>query len=62
MKKFYCVITKIFNNGKATMFLKEIESLTMPQDTCDETYTCDIYKDYFLTREEAQNFINENKD
>lgn len=60
---FYPVFTQVKDNGTASMKrLPPVEASRKPKDTFKSLPFCDIYTDYFRTAEEADAFIEENKD
>lgn len=62
MKKYYAVCNSYYNNGKVVANLVDtIEAEEKPKDTYKETKRCDVYVNWFESRNEAMKFINECK-
>lgn len=57
--KYYEVTTRFFDSGKVTAAVAEIESEDCPESTYAETSRCDIYRDYFVDKAEADEFAAE---
>ena len=58
--KWYCVTSSVDNRGYITAAITgSIESETRPKNTYEETRLRDIYKDWFPTRQEAEEFVEE---
>lgn len=54
--KYYGVRTKFYNNGKVKAEVFEVNAEQKPQADYTETNVCDIYQDYFDTKNEADEF------
>lgn len=60
MKTYYCVTTKFYDNGDVMAGMTDIrEAEVKPESEFKELPTCDVYKDWFRTRKEAEQFIKE---
>ncbi len=57
MKKFYCVQSRFFDDGKVKAICYPVEAEEKPQNTSQSTRTNDIYCDYFDTYDEAQKYL-----
>lgn len=71
MKTFYCVETVIydgrprvftFHKTETSICIYEVDADTKPENTFESLETRDIYKNYFETLKEAQDYINEEYD
>lgn len=62
MKRFYAVCSSYYDNGKVVANLVDtVEAEEKPMDTYKEASRCDIYVNWFKSKEEAQKFIEECK-
>lgn len=62
MNTYYCVATTVFNSGKTIMNLVASQTAeSRPENTFKSTNRADYYCDWFDTKEDAENFIAENK-
>lgn len=62
MKKYYPVITTVFDNGRASVVLGTAEEHeNRPKDTYTNTSRRDIYVDWFDSLADARQFIKENQ-
>lgn len=62
MNTYYCVATTVFNSGKTIMDLVASKTAeNKPENTFKSTDRAEYYCDWFDTKEEAENFITENK-
>lgn len=60
MKTYYCVTSSVDNRGRMTAAVTEsIKAERMPESSCMSTSRKDIYKDWFASREEADEFVDE---
>lgn len=60
MKTYYCVTSSVDNRGRMTAAVTEsMEAEQMPKNTCTSTRRKDIYKDWFGSRKEAEDFATE---
>lgn len=59
MNTYYCVCMAILDNGGSDCHIYTVEAETKPKSEFKSTRRRDVYKDYFDTREEAEEFINE---
>ena len=53
MKTYYGVINSIFDNLKVTVEIIERQARERPNNSCHEESNCDIYVEWFETREDA---------
>lgn len=62
IKVFYCVATTVFSSGKTVMNIVTSQAAEeRPANSCKSTNRADYYCDWFDSKEEAENFITENK-
>lgn len=60
MKTYYCVTSSVDDRGRMTAAVTEsVEAEQMPKNTCTSTRRKDIYKDWFASRKEAEDFVDE---
>ena len=60
MKIYYCVTSSVDDRGRMTAAVTEsMEAEQMPKNTCTSTQRKDIYKDWFESRKEAEDFVDE---
>ena len=60
MKTYYCVTSSVDDRGRMTAAVTEsMEAEQMPKNTCMSTRRKDIYKDWFESRKEAEDFATE---
>ena len=60
MKTYYCVTSSVDDRGRMTAAVTEsMEAEQMPKNTCMSTRRKDIYKDWFKSRKEAEDFVDE---
>ena len=60
MKTYYCVTSSVDDRGRMTATVTEsVGAEQMPKNTCTSTRRKDIYKDWFESRKEAEDFVNE---
>ena len=57
--KYYCVVGRFYDNGKVKSFMEEKEGETIPKDEYRETNVYDEYRDYFKSRSQAQQWLND---
>lgn len=58
--KYWAVTTTFYDNGRVTAnIVTSIEADQKPQAGYKETRRCDIYTDWFDTREKAEAFVDE---
>lgn len=56
MKKFYCVVSFIYDNGSARTKIIEVLAYVKPESEYKSGEIFDLYKDYFRTLKEAKEF------
>lgn len=62
MKKFYPVISTIYDDGRASVVMgRPEEHETRPKDRSTTTARRDIYVDWFDSLSDARQFIKENQ-
>lgn len=62
MKKYYPVITTIYDNGSASVVMGTPEAHTeKPKTSVKHTSICDTWVDWFDSLADAQQFIKENQ-
>ena len=62
LKTWYGVVTTVFNNGRlACKLIDTKRSATQPEGTYTSTPRRDIYIDWFSSREEALEFVEDSK-
>lgn len=54
--KIYEVEQKYFDNGTVKAKITEYELETIPENESFENKKCDVYRDYFTNKQEAENF------
>jgi hypothetical protein len=54
---FYIAVQKYYNNGKVIAYVEEAKEA--PDKLYEQTDQCDIYRDTFDTREQAEEFATE---
>ena len=60
MKTYYCVTSAVDDHGRMTAAVTEsVEAEQRPKNTCTSTRRKDIYKDWFESRKEAEEFVDE---
>lgn len=57
--KYYCVRTVFDDKGKVQAFFEEQEGQNLPKNEFKQTYSTDIYCDYFINLHEAKKFFSE---
>lgn len=62
MKTYWCVTTSFDDNGRVVSAITStIEAVCKPENTSKSTSRKDIYNDWFESREEAEDWVNEAK-
>lgn len=62
MKTYWCVTTSFDDNGRVTSAITStIEAVCKPENTSKSTNRKDIYNDWFESREEAEDWVEEAK-
>lgn len=62
MKTYYAVIASYFDNGRVTSNLIDMVSAEKkPEGTFHSTRRCDCYIDWFETKEEALEYIEDTR-
>lgn len=60
MKTWYCVTSSFYNNGKVTSRITDTkESVDKPESNYKELKRCDVYTDWYATKEEADAAVQE---
>lgn len=59
--KVYEVVSRYIDGRSSTFCLNEIESENVPCNTFVSLKTRDIYHDYFISKEDAEKFIEDSK-
>jgi hypothetical protein len=59
--KVYEVVSRYIDGRQSTFCLNEIESENIPCNTFASLKTRDIYHDYFISKEDAEKFIEDSK-
>lgn len=60
MKKIYEVTSSFYNNGRAIAALTNVvEASEQPKSIMKSLKRCDVYIDYFKTKKEADDFIEQ---
>ena len=60
MKTYYCVTSSVDNRGRMTAAVTEsIKAERAPESSYVSTRRKDIYKDWFESRKEAEEFVSE---
>lgn len=57
--KIYCVVQMYYENGDVIPIIIEEEHNEKPQNTCEELESYDLYKDYFASKQEAEEFYEQ---
>lgn len=57
--KFWKVTTRFFDNGKVDVRLEQIEAAAIPKNSSSDTAKYDEYIDYFKTKKEAQQWVDD---
>ena len=58
MAKFYSVVSTFYDNGKCSAFLGDtVEADEIPDNTCKELKSKDVYVDWFADEAEASEFV-----
>lgn len=57
--KYYCVSSAYYDNGRVKASIEEVESESMPIDTREHLKKYDLYRDYFKTLAEAEQWQEE---
>lgn len=53
------VTTRFFDNGKVDSKMEQIEADAMPENSSSETKKYDEYIDYFKTKKEAKQWVDD---
>lgn len=57
---WYCVTSAFYDSGKVVSNITSVERcMVKPESTYKETKRCDIYCDWFATREEAEAWVKD---
>ena len=62
MKTYWCVTTSVDDRGRVVANITDtVEAVSKPENSSKSTKRRDIYNDWFESREEAQEFVEEAK-
>ncbi len=62
LKTFWCVTMAVYDTGRVVASITgKIEAASKPENDSRFTFRKDIYKDWFESQEEAENFVEEAK-